>query len=102
MGLNMGNADYARSQLGVKALQALVDSDFELIRKSMKGSEYNQLIRDIKNNWVGEDADSFIKALNIKITNIDSRLFLMKDKIKNSIQQEYSEFLKFQQRNKMM
>ena len=79
-GFTMENATYARSQSGKNSAISDFDADIENLVKVLNGDKYAAFKKTINNNWVGEDATTFLNEVE------KTRKKLQKD-LRNSINQ---------------
>lgn len=101
-GLTMSNATYARSAKGRKTLTetTLID-DINKITKAINGSNYQNVIKAINNNWVGADAEDFKKKIDATRKNILTGITTLQKKFATAINSEAKEFASFQSNNKV-
>lgn len=101
MALTMSNATYARSKDGIIKLMNEFDKDIKTAQKQIKGEALETLLNTIKKNWVGVDADYYLKQINTKVNEIIKQMNTYSDQVNNALNSELTNFSKFQNSNKI-
>lgn len=99
MGLTMDAATYARDAAGRSKLKSDFNGDIEALVNVCKGSKYNDLIKLVKNNWVGADATDFINDLDKEIAALIKSLRALKTEFNTAIDADAKQFASFQSKN---
>ena len=99
MALNMSNATNARSVSAIKTLATNYENDVKKVVNTMKGENYNNLKNTIKAYWAGADCDNFLKQLDNRINELQKEISNCTYTITNALNQELSDYKKFQQGN---
>lgn len=100
MALDMTNATYARSTSGAKTLkETSFATSIAAIIKALDGEKYTALIKAVKNNWVGADADDFLNDISRTKNDIKSRIKTLQNTFSTAIDGEAREFASFQAKN---
>lgn len=100
MAFNMKEATYGRDRGGISGLITDYNNDLANLRTRLTGDKYQHLLSTIDANWSGADADSFKKAIETEIKNVKSQIDTYQRKIGETLNQSYSDFIKFQSGNK--
>lgn len=101
MALTMGNATYGRDLSSIYLLCQDYSNDLVYTKKRLRGEKYTQLIKVIRENWNGEDAERFIKSLDKEISNIENKISTYDHKITDTLHSSYEEFVRFQANNRV-
>ena len=100
MALDMTNATYARSASGAKTLKEnSFATSIAAIKKAINGDKYKEVIKAVDNNWVGADADDFIRDISRTKNDIISRINTLQNTFSTAIDGEAREFASFQAKN---
>lgn len=92
MGLGMSNATHARSRSGSDQIINHVKADIDNIIKVLDGPEYDELLKQVKNNWSGAACDAFIEDLESKKKNLKTNINGFKTKIETIVNEDYRTF----------
>ena len=99
MGLTMDAATYARDAAGRAKLKADFNGDIQALINVCNGSKYTDMVRFIRNNWVGADADDFIADINKTRNQLISKLKTLTTVFNNAIDADAKQFASFQSKN---
>ena len=99
MGLTMDAATYARDKAGREKLKSDFNGDIEALVNVCKGPKYNDLVKLVKNNWVGADATDFLNDLDKEISDLIKSLRALKTNFNTAIEADARQFASFQSKN---
>lgn len=99
MTLNMSSATNARSKAGLIKLKADFNTDLAKVISRLSGSKYDEMVRTIKANWEGADAEDFLKDIEKTKDALKKQVKALKNEIERTLDNDYNDFVKFQQRN---
>ena len=99
MALTIGTATNARSKVGLARLKADFNADLLKITSRISGSKYDTLVKTVKNNWSGADADDFLSDLKKTSESLKKQVKALKNEIEKALDDDYNSFIKFQQGN---
>ena len=97
--MGIQNATIGRSKSGIQSLKQDISGDLNKIVSKLKASKYDAVVRAVKANWEGADADDFLKDLKNTTESLKTDINNLKKVIEGILDKEYTEFIKFQQRN---
>ena len=101
MAFNMSGATNARSTSGIKSLATNYENDIKKVLNAIQGEKYEDLKKTIRNYWQGADCDYFIQQLDKTTADLKTQIKSYTSQITNALNQENSDFRKFQQNNKI-
>ena len=100
MGINMNSAAYARDSAGKQKLKEECSRSFNYLKSNLRNcNAYHNLITTISNNWEGVDANKFKESVNSRINSLENSINDYEKKLLAAIDDDYNEFLRFQQAN---
>lgn len=99
--LTIGSATYGVDKSGISKLKANFDGDVKRLKNTVKGPAYDNIIKTVKANWAGADAEAFLKKLATDKDKISKRIDELDKKMDQAIDAAYNEFIKFQSTNKI-
>lgn len=100
MGLTMDYATYARDAAGRARLTSDFNGDINTLISACTGSRYTDLVKLIKNNWVGEDATNYLRQLETAKTKLVRSLNDLKNVFNQAMANDAKQFASFQSSNK--
>lgn len=101
MAFNMNSATNARSTSGIKALAANYEADIKKVLNAIQGNKYTELKKIIRTYWQGADCDYFIQQLDKTTNDLKNQIAGYTSQITNALNQENTDFRKFQANNKI-
>ena len=99
MGLTMSAATYARDNAGRSRLKNDFNSDIEAFVNVINGSRYTDLVKYVKANWVGADADDFLRDIDKTRADLIRDLRSLKTRFNEALEADAREFASFQSKN---
>jgi len=101
MAFDMSNATNARSTSGIRTLSANYENDVKKVVNAIQGEKFTELVKVIRQYWQGADCDYFINQLEKTTRDLKTQIQSYGSQITNALNQENSDFRKFQQNNKI-
>ena len=99
MALNMSSATNARSRAGLAKLKNDFNTDLNKVISKLSGSKYDEMVRTIRANWEGADAEDFLKDIEKTKDALKKQVRALRHEIERTLDNDYNDFVKFQQRN---
>lgn len=99
MALDMNRATNARNKGKLGNLKTDFNSDLQKIISRVSGSKYDAVVKAVKDNWTGADADDFLRDLDKSVSLLKKQIRELKENVNKTLDTDYNEFVKFQQRN---
>ena len=98
MALTMQSADVAVSRQGIEKFRSQLSTNASYAKRRIYPSSqyYQNMIRMIRENWVGVDADNFLRDLNIAAQDISTLCDDIYNRLTQAFNNYYSNFLKMQ------
>lgn len=90
---------YGRSESGLKTLGSQIQGNCSKKINALGGSEYTTLVKLIKENWTGTDADDFINDLAKAVNNEKRYIRTKSSEFQSIINIDLRDFKAFQAKN---
>ncbi len=90
---------YGRSEKGLSTLKAQIQGACSKKLNALTGSEYTTLVKTIRENWTGADANDFLNDLAKAISNEQTYIKTKSSELQKVIDQDLRDFKAFQAKN---
>lgn len=90
---------YGRSKSGLTTLKTQIQSACQKKVNALTGSEYTTLVKLIKENWTGTDANDFLGDLAKAISNEKTHIKTKSSEMQKIIDKDLRDFEAFQAKN---
>ena len=100
--LTITDATHARSAKGMTILANDIIADIKLVEKKLFGDEYNNFVNEVKQYWVGADADKFLANFKKGVTDIQKNFKSWEKIVTTKFEEDKNQFAKFQAGNDIM